>query len=436
MTFTPNTLEASQSNLIHIIIIGGGLAGLATALGLRNTGHAVTVLERVAEFSKISAGLHIPPNATNALKSLDVFASVNDYSIQPHEICIRSYRSGAVLRDLNLVPDMQNIYNAPYFTAHRATFHNTLLDKAIAEGVRIEHGCLVNKIDFPEASVHLENGDVYKGDLILGTDGENSQCRELMLARPDPPYHNGDMIFGLDIKQADIRKYEDLRDIVDPPKVTFWFGPGTHCVGFSLKENDLFHIIGGLPDAATNKIQARPQPVNIQELRDYHKDWDPRLRKLLNLADFSLKWTSTAMNELRTWTHPSEKFALVGDAAHAMTPFLGQGAAQCIEDAATLSTLFAHLSHKSQIPELLTVYESLRKPRALELQRRSLSMRTVYGMYDGDEQMMRDRQLTLCEPFEGYVVPWMDPEFQKWMYTYDAAAEAEKAWQKSRCHDG
>ena len=106
----------------------------------------------------------------------------------------------------------------------------------------------------------------------------------------------------------------------------------------------------------------------------------------------------------------------------------GQGAAQCIEDAAALSALFARLKYKSQIPDLLTVYEGLRKPRALELQRRSLHMRVIYGMYDGDEQVKRDRHLTQSEPFEGYPVAWMDPTFQKWMYTYDAAAEAERAW--------
>ena len=114
----------------------------------------------------------------------------------------------------------------------------------------------------------------------------------------------------------------------------------------------------------------------------------------------------------------------------------GQGAAQCIEDAAAISALFARLTHKHQIPDLLAIFEGLRKPRALELQRRSHSMRAIYGMYDGDEQVMRDRQLTQCEPSEAYSVPWMDPAFQKWMYTYDAAGEAERAWDSCAMNDG
>lgn len=250
-----------------------------------------------------------------------MFESVNDYSIQPYDICIRSYRDGAVLRSLKLVPEMEKIYGAPYFTAYRATFHNTLLEEAVSGGVQIKLGCQVTKIDFIEAHVHLANGEVCRGDLVLGADGENSQCREFMLGRPDP-YYYGDIIFGLDVKYEDMRKHKILQEIVDPPSIIFWFGPGTHCVGFSLKENDLFRIIGGLPDSATNKIQARPQPMNMQKLRDYHHDLDPRPKMLLDHAQSGLEWTSTAMNWLQTWCHPSGRFTLIGDTAHAMTAFL------------------------------------------------------------------------------------------------------------------
>ncbi|MCJ1384329.1 hypothetical protein MMC17_007445, partial [Xylographa soralifera] len=149
-------------------------------------------------------------------------------------------------------------YETPYFTVHGATFHNTLLEEATRIGVVVKLGCSVVKINFSEPLVHLADGHVYNADLVLGTDGENSQCRELMLERPDRPFHYGDLIFGLDIPQDAIRKHDDLRDLVTPPGVTLWFGPGTHCVGFSPKENHLLHIIGGLPDATTNEIQAWP----------------------------------------------------------------------------------------------------------------------------------------------------------------------------------
>lgn len=105
---------------------------------------------------------------------------------------IRFYRKGAVLRDPEIIIDVQNIYNAPYFTAHRATFYSTLLKEAVDAGILIKLRCPVTKVDFSEASVHQANGDVYRGDIVLRTDGENSQHRELMLARPDSPCHNGD----------------------------------------------------------------------------------------------------------------------------------------------------------------------------------------------------------------------------------------------------
>ena len=148
---------------------------------------------------RLSAGHYIPPNATNALTSLYVFVSVVDFPRRSHSAFVRSYQNGAVLNDLKLVPDVQNIYNAPSFTAHRATFHSTLLKETVDAGVLIKLGRQVTKDDFPEASVHLANGDVYKGDIVLRTYGEKARCRELMLARSDSPCHNGGMIIGLDI---------------------------------------------------------------------------------------------------------------------------------------------------------------------------------------------------------------------------------------------
>jgi len=94
-----------------------------------------------------------------------------------------------------------------------------------------------------------------------------------------------------------------------------------------------------------------------------------------------------------------------------------------------LSALFAKLSHKSQIADILTIYEQLRSPRALELKRRSQDMRSVFALHDGLQQQERDRQLTQQKAFKGYPLPWMDPVFQDWLYSYDVASEVKKAWE-------
>lgn len=105
-----------------------------------------------------------------------------------------------------------------------------------------------------------------------------------------------------------------------------------------------------------------------------------------------------------------------------------QGAAQCLEDAVVLSQLLSRVTHREQIPDVTSIYESMRKPRALKLKHRSEEMRDIYCVQNGPKQEERDRQLRDLEPYPGYVIPWLDPEFQRWMYTYDASAEAGAAW--------
>ncbi|KAM3069221.1 hypothetical protein ACMFMG_010737 [Clarireedia jacksonii] len=412
-----------------IVIVGAGLVGLASAIGLQKLGHRVTALDRAESFPKISAGIAIPPNATRALKNLDVLDSVSETAVQPTNLIVRSYRDGDVLANQPYLPDLLDKYNAPYFSAHRATFHDILLKKAESLGVKIKLKAILANIDFVQGTVHLEDGQVYKADLILGADGSNSQCRELFQDRHEPPIHAGDTIFAMDIEQKYIWEQENLREFLQPPNVNMWFGPETHVVVFALREDGLVHIIGSRYEDPKSKIRARPQPMDMAELRNYFKDWDPRLRKIYDIAKDGMRWTLTRTPELLKRTHSDGKFALIGDAAHAMSPFLAQGAAMGIEDAAVLIELFSRLSSKSQIPDLLAIYERIRNPRAQEMKRRSASMRNVFALHNGPEQQERDRQIKEHAPFHGYPLPWMDPVFQNWLYSYDAKQEVEKAWE-------
>ena len=106
----------------------------------------------------------------------------------------------------------------------------------------------------------------------------------------------------------------------------------------------------------------------------------------------------------------------------------GQGAAMAFEDAAVLGTLVSKSQHKAQLPDVLTIYESLRKPRTAALRDRSRAMRDVYAFDDGPLQQERDRQLREDSPFTGYPNFLADPTFQTSLFGYNAFEEAEKAW--------
>ena len=111
-----------------------------------------------------------------------------------------------------------------------------------------------------------------------------------------------------------------------------------------------------------------------------------------------------------------------------------QGAAQAVEDGAVLGSLFERLTSPNQIPCLLTIYESLRKPRTTRVVKGSTALRDIFHMADGPRQAERDRQLLEEEPFEGFPNRWADPVFQPWLFGYDAEKEVEGAW--GRCLNG
>lgn len=118
------------------------------------------------------------------------------------------------------------------------------------------------------------------------------------------------------------------------------------------------------------------------------------------------------------------------DAPNLMCTFLfsAQGAAQAVEDGAVLGALFEKVREKSQLPDLLVIYEAIRKARTTQVVKGSTSLRDIFHMHDGPQQQERDRQLLEQEPFEGFPNRWADPVFQPFLFGYDAYVEAYRAW--------
>lgn len=219
-----------------------------------------------------------------------------------------------------MVPFALDNYGVPYLHIHRADYHRILVDEAVRVGVKIILDSAAIGIDFQKPSVQVAKKPDFHADLIIGADGVKSTCREILLGRSDPPHMTGDLAYRILVKAEDMRSHPSLRDLVEKPAVNYWLGPHAHVVCYLLKEGGLYNIVLICPDNLPEMVNTAK--ADLQEMRDFFQQWDPRLKLLLSMVQETDKWRLQNSREMKSWSHPSGKFTLLGDACHATLPYL------------------------------------------------------------------------------------------------------------------
>ncbi|GFF38203.1 putative FAD binding domain-containing protein [Aspergillus udagawae] len=405
--------------VLSVLIVGCGLSGLASALALAQAGHRVTVFERSAKLQEIGAGIQLAPNATRLLQHWGVLEEVLKYADRPEAGTFRSYR-GDVLSQSPPVSHPNLVSEAPYLMIHRADLLRALLSGTGTLGIEIKLGSEVKEIDFNKPSLRLATGEVYEADLILGADGERSRCRGRLLGREDPPYSPGDVVYRISVPTKDITEDHLAWDLKRRTSVNFWMGSGGHVVTYPI-QHDMLNVVLVYAEGAGGNVMYGPQRADIEEFRSKIWNWDPVLHELINVeGSVCTKWTLFQIHEPVQWRHESGRFALIGDAAHAILPCLAQGAAQAFEDAGVLGAIFSQSVGRDQIPDALRVFEQVRKPRASEVRRRTLDQKAMFALADGPEQEDRDAKLRAGADYGLF----------EWLWGYDAAKSGGEAWKR------
>lgn len=197
----------------------------------------------------------------------------------------------------------------------------------------------------------------------------------------------GDLAYRIVLNLDDLKDLE-LREWVANPKVHIWIGPGSHSVGYSLRAGKIYNIVLLCPDDLPKGV-AR-QAADLDEMKQLFKDWDPILRRFLAQVSKVEKWRLMHHEEMDHWVNDHSNLVFMGDACHPMLPYLAQGANSSLEDSAVLGELLARIRSKKQLPQVLRLYERLRKNRGEAIVRETFKQRNDFHMYNGPAQERRD----------------------------------------------
>jgi salicylate hydroxylase len=220
------------------------------------------------------------------------------------------------------VSDQRLVKDAPYLMIHRADLLKVLISGTKRHNVEIKLGSQVKSIDFNKPSLTLSTGESHEADFILGADGERSLCRASLLGRPDPPYSPGDVVYRVSVPTEGITETSICWDLKEQVAVNFWMGLGGHVVSYPIRRG-MLNLVLIYKDNPGDKVMFGPQKATIDEFRNKIHDWDPVLHELISLeGSVCTKWTLFQIHEPAQWCHPDGRFALIGDAAHAILPCL------------------------------------------------------------------------------------------------------------------
>ncbi|KAF2436269.1 FAD/NAD(P)-binding domain-containing protein [Tothia fuscella] len=416
---------------LKIIVSGAGLGGLATAIALARRGHKVIVYEQVEKLGEVGAGIQTPSNSSRLLIRWGVDRYLKDKAVEPVDISFRRWQTGETIGYTKLVPDFRETYGAPYCVVHRAHFHDALFQRAIELGVRIVTGAKVVSYDFDAPSITVEDGTVHAADLVIAADGIRSPARKQLLGEMDrPPTLAGFAAYRATVSAERMKADPDTAWLVEKPSQNCWIGDMRHVMSYSIAGGGSFNMVLSHPESSDPSTWK--QETALADMKSHFEGWDPRLVKTINMIDRTLKWPLLSGQPFVKWVADSGKFTILGDAAHAMLPYMSEGAAMAVEDGAALAAVLSKITCKDEIPTALKVFEKERIQRTSQMQQASAINGKLWHFADGPEQEARDASMRPeCEgrSFSESPNQWSDPLTANWCYGYDAEREIERAWE-------
>jgi len=366
-----------------IIIVGGGLGGLTTALALGRAGRPVRVLEQAPEFGAIGYGIQLGPNVFPMFARLGITDAVMRAATIPKNILMLDALSGAEVAHIPTGPAFRARFTHPYIIIHREDVHRVLIEACAAvPSISMEGGAGVASFaeDGEGVEVALEDGRRVAGAALIGADGLRSAVRATLVTEGEPKpvgYVAHRTIVPMDEMPAHFPYREE---------VVLWGGPGFHIVHYPLRRGTLFNIVAVFRTAT---FAERLDPAAyVTEVRKTYQDAHPVMKELIDMMDLGRRWIIADRDPIRHWGRG--RVTLLGDAAHPVLQSFAQGACMAIEDGVVLAELVGQANG-----DLAAAFPRYAKQRLLRTARLALESRAIWSFYHA-EGIARDVRNDTC----------------------------------------
>ncbi len=392
-----------------IVIIGGGIGGLAAGLALLKRGLDVEIHEQAPELKEVGAGIQISSNGTRVLYALGLEAALAKVQVLPSRRQIRHWATGETWNWFELGAATAQRYGTPHVMLHRGDLHGLLADAVRAikpDAIRLGMRCAAISQDDSGVEVRFENGTVASAAYVIGADGIHSKVRALLFGADAPEFTGAVAWRGLvpmENLPARLRQMQGVN----------WLGPHGHVLHYPVRRGELMNFISFV-ERDDWQIESWVTQGTKDELANDYRGWHQDVHAIIKSIETPYKWAMMVRGPMPRWSE--RRVTLLGDACHPTLPFLGQGGVMSIEDGYIVAACLAKYFGDPAVA--FARYEDIRRERTAAVVRKSHENRR-----SAFSPALAEKDAVAVEVAR----EWQQErvrERMEWLYAYDATQVA------------
>lgn len=383
----------------RILIAGGGIGGLAVAMGLAQKGYRSLVLEKAAQLGEIGAGIQLGPNAFHAFDYLGVGDAARAMAVYIDSLRLMDALSGDEITRIPLDEAFRRRFKNPYAVVHRGDLHGVFLKACKAHNlIELRVNSAVNNYEQDEKSVTvtLENGEDVTGSALIGADGLWSNIRK-QLVGDGAPRVSGHSTY------RSVIPTDEMPEVLRWNAATLWAGPKCHIVHYPLSGWKVFNLVVTYHNQAPEPVAGKP--VSHEEVSRGFEHVNPVAREIIERGKDWKLWVLCDRDPIDNWI--DGRVALLGDAAHPMMQYFAQGACMAMEDGVCLSAEMH--ANSGDIEKTFSNYQHKRKARTARVQLQSRAIGDHIYHPSGAHAELRNQLMQAKQPED-----WFDSI--EWLY--------------------